>query len=263
VPLTLTVTCSPKHGPDHTVEVASQIRAHGHEVIVHIAARMVRGPRHLDTLLRKLADAGVADIFLVGGDAAEPAGPYSSALPLLEQIRTHPLAPRTIGVPAYPEGHPLVPPDALRDLLLKKSRLADYMTTQMCFDPGALVDWVTETRSAGVALPLYVGIPGLVDRRRLLEISLRVGVGTSLSFVRKHHGARHLIAGARSVTAHLYDVLSPLVGGELGIAGVHFFTFNRLVETVRFVERRAGEESAQSRPADRESASITHRTGAP
>jgi methylenetetrahydrofolate reductase (NADPH) len=50
-PAHLTVTCSPKHGLDHTVEVAARLRALGHLVTVHFAARMVRGRDHLDELL--------------------------------------------------------------------------------------------------------------------------------------------------------------------------------------------------------------------
>jgi hypothetical protein len=35
-PLTLTVTCSHKRGPDRTVELAGELRGLGHTVIVHI-----------------------------------------------------------------------------------------------------------------------------------------------------------------------------------------------------------------------------------
>jgi methylenetetrahydrofolate reductase (NADPH) len=172
-------------------------------------------------------------------------------------LRSHELAPHTIGVPAYPEGHPLIPPAVLREDLLEKGRLADYLTTQMCFDPDALLGWIEQTRAAGIAPPAYVGVPGAVDRRRLLEVSLRVGVGTSISFVRKQHGARHLFGRGRSTAAHLFDAITPEVGEALGIAGVHFFTFNRLAETVRVVAERSGEKSFRSRSGDRGSASIT------
>ncbi|MGB0095151.1 MAG: hypothetical protein WBP81_21775 [Solirubrobacteraceae bacterium] len=33
----LTVTCSPKHGPDWSVEVAGRLRALGHAVTVHLS----------------------------------------------------------------------------------------------------------------------------------------------------------------------------------------------------------------------------------
>jgi methylenetetrahydrofolate reductase (NADPH) len=226
-------------------------------MIVHIAARMVRSREHLDALLTAMAAARVRDVFLVGGDAPEPLGPYAAGLALLREMRVHELAPRTIGVPAYPEGHPQIPDRVLSEELGEKCRLADYVVTQMCFDPGAVVRWLERTREAGVELPVYVGVPGLVDRRRLLEISMRVGVGTSISYLRKQHGVHHLLGGARAAAAHLVDAIAPLIGGELGVAGLHFFTFNRLVETERFARDQAGGWSSDTRrAADRGSASI-------
>jgi methylenetetrahydrofolate reductase (NADPH) len=233
------------------------LRELGHGVIVHIAARMVRGREHLDGLLARMAERDVADVFLVGGDASEPVGSYASAVELLVDMRAHRRAPRTIGVAAYPEGHPLIADDVLRADLLQKDLLADYMTTQMCFDPGALALWLEETRGSGVGMPVYLGLPGAVDRRRLLEVSLRVGVGTSISFLRKQHGAGRLFGNVHGTTERLCDAVAPLVGGPFDVAGLHFFTFNRLVETVRLAQLRAGERSSQQhRPAERRSVAI-------
>src|ERR1700683_3168298 len=67
-PVRLTVTCSPMHGPDRTVQVASRLREAGHAVTVHVAARMVRDRAHLDLLLAGIADGGADDLFLIGGD---------------------------------------------------------------------------------------------------------------------------------------------------------------------------------------------------
>jgi methylenetetrahydrofolate reductase (NADPH) len=235
--LTLTVTCSPRHGMDATVDVACRLRELGHVVVPHVAARMIRGSEHLDGLLERMAGAGIADVYLIGGDAAQPLGPYASAVDLIGELRAHRRAPRTVGIAAYPEGHPLIDPDALADALRRKAAHADYMVTQLCFDPGVLLDWVERTREAGIDLPLYAGVPGAVDRRKLLEISLRVGVGGSVSFVRKQRGLRRLVSRPAAAAERLTDSLGPLVGGELGIAGLHFFTFNRLVETLRLAER--------------------------
>jgi methylenetetrahydrofolate reductase (NADPH) len=237
-PLTLTVTCSPRHGVDAALDVACRLRAAGHAVVLHIAARMLRGPEHLDSLLERMAAAWVTDVFLVGGDVQEPLGPYASALDVIGDLRAHPQAPRSIGVPAYPEGHPLIDTDTLARALLLKAPHADYMTTQICFDPEVILRWLEQTRAAGVQLPLFVGVPGAVDRRRLLEISLRVGVGTSVAFIRKQRGVRRLFGRPLAAAERLTAAMAPLAGGELGIAGLHFFTFNRLVETTRFVDRQ-------------------------
>ncbi len=93
-PAWLTVTCSPKHGPDLTVEVTKRLRALGHDVTPHIAARMVRDRDHLNRLLDAVADAGVHDVFVIGGDATEVEGPYSSAGELLPHVAEHPRRPR-------------------------------------------------------------------------------------------------------------------------------------------------------------------------
>ncbi len=239
-PLAITVTCSPRHGIDHSVDVAERITAHGHEAIVHLAARTVRGAGHLDELIERLAAIGVDDVFVVGGDGSEAAGPYGSALELIPLIVAHRRRPRSIGIGAYPEGHPLIDAAGLGEALAIKAPMADYMVSQLCFDPGALVTWVRRVRREGIELPLFVGLPGAVDRRRLLEVSMKVGVGTSIAFLRKQRGIRHLLGRPEDAADRLLRDLSPLVGdSELGIAGLHFYTFNRLRDTLEWESRQA------------------------
>jgi methylenetetrahydrofolate reductase (NADPH) len=244
-PVPLTVICSPRHGPDRTVAVARRLRALGHPVTVHLAARMVRDLAHLDELLAEMAQIGVEDVFLMGGDATPPHGPYSSAVELLPVICDHPLRPREIGIAGYPEGHPLIDSGSLADALERKSALASYITTQLCFEAGAVLAWVKETRERGVRLPVLVGLPGVVDRRRLLEISMRIGVGPSLAFLRKQRRLRNLLGHSRVAPDELYEDLAPwLEDRELNIAGFHYYTFNQLLDTWRWASHpaRASEE---------------------
>jgi methylenetetrahydrofolate reductase (NADPH) len=231
-PVRLTVTCSPRHGPDRSVEVARRLGEFGHKVTVHLAARMVRDRSHVDELLAAMAEARVEDVLLIGGDTTPPHGPYSSAVELLPVITENPRRPAEIGIAGYPEGHPLVDSQTLAEVLKQKSRLATYITTQLCFDPETLLDWIRETRDQGVSLPILVGTPGVVDRRRLLEVSMRIGVGPSLAFVRKQRGLRRLLASSTRTADSLYEALAPrLDDRDLNIAGVHFYTFNQLVDT--------------------------------
>lgn len=237
-PLALTVTCSPRHGPDQAVEVAARLREMGHTVTVHVAARMVRGPEHADALLGRMAEAGVTDAFVIGGDTRDPVGPYDSALGLLEHLDGHPQRPGRIGIAAYPEGHPLIDPATLSAALRAKAEIADYATTQMCFDAGVLLQWLSNARAEGLRLPVLIGLPGVVDRRRLLEISMRIGVGASLSFVRKQRGLRSLLSRGSSAD-RLFDALAPrITEPELGVAGLHYFTFNQLLDTWEWDRRK-------------------------
>jgi methylenetetrahydrofolate reductase (NADPH) len=238
--MTITVTCSPRHGIDRTVDVATRLVAHGHDAVVHLAARQVRGPGHLDELLGRIAEAGIRDVFVIGGDAPEPRGRYASAGMVLEAVAGHRPRPSRVGIAVYPEGRPLIDPPTLRRALVEKAPLADYAITQMCFDARHLVAWLAEARESGMALPVYAGVPGAVDRTRLLEISMRVGVGASVSFLRKQRGLRWLFTSPAQAAERLHAALAPLVGDPgLGLGGLHWYTFNRLDDTIRFVQGRA------------------------
>jgi methylenetetrahydrofolate reductase (NADPH) len=236
----LTVTCSPRHGPDESVAIARRLQELGHDVTVHVAARMVRDRAHLDDLLDGMAQAE-ADFFLIGGDATPPQGPWSSAVDLLPVVTEHPQRPAEIGIAGYPEGHPLIDAGTLADVLQQKSALADYITTQLCFDPEAVLAWLRDTRARGVTLPVLVGLPGVVDRRRLLEMSMRIGVGPSLSFLRKQRGLRNLLGPSRVTPDRVYDGLVPcLEDGELNIIGFHYYTFNQLDDTWEWQREKRG-----------------------
>lgn len=247
-PVTITVTCSPRHGVDHTVEVAARIAAMGHQAVVHVAARMIRDAAHFDAVLRRLAVSAIDDVFLIAGDAPEPEGPYASSGELLSILAGHSYRPGRIGIAAYPEGHPLIGDRTLDEVLRRKAELADYAVTQLCFDVRSLSEWIARTREAGTALPLYVGLPGAVDRRRLLEVSVRVGVGTSVAFLRKQRGIRQLMGRPEQAADPVYRAFAPLVGDDqTGIVGLHFFTFNRLDATLAWEAKRTIKEPGRTR----------------
>jgi methylenetetrahydrofolate reductase (NADPH) len=241
-PIRLSVTCSPKHGPDRGVEVATRLCGSGHAVTVHVAARMVRDRAHLDALLQGMADACVDDVFLIGGDAERPLGDYASAVELLSVIAEHPRRPARIGIAGYPEGHPQIADDELEAALRTKSALADYVVTQMCFDPDALQRWIERHRD----LPVFVGMPGKVNRRKLIRMSARIGVGPSVDFLRKQRGLRRLLS-RRSTADRLYEAIA-----GLDVAGFQFFTFNELEQTWEWWEKKeSGRDTEQPSGAAR------------
>mgnify|MGYP002622319929 FL=1 len=249
-PVRLTVTASPKHGEDHTVETALRLRERGHAVTIHLAARMVRDRAHLDDILAKAAAAGIDDIFVVGGDAPEPHGEYQGALDILPLIAEHRDRPPRLGIGAYPEGHPLIADDVLRDVLERKAPMADYLATQMCFDAKVVLSWLEEIRGRGIDLPAYVGIPGPVERRKLLDISLKVGVGASVRFLRKQHGIKNLFKSPEHEANQLYDAIGPVVGDpRWNVAGFHIFTFNQLTDSVAWQKERQAAVDAAAAPA--------------
>jgi methylenetetrahydrofolate reductase (NADPH) len=234
---TVTVTASPAHGIGRTVEVSERLAAAGYAVVPHLAARMLRDKDELAGAVERLRAAGVVEAFVVGGDASPPAGEFYDAAGLLEALAELPDRFPRMGVGGYPEGHPKIPADQLRQALLGKQDFADYVATQICFDAGALEDWIVAMREAGLHLPVVVGLPGVVDRRKLAEISLQTGVGQSVRYLFKH--ARQVAALVRSSR---YDPgpLARAVAARsdrpgLDIRGVHLFTFNQVEATDAWV----------------------------
>jgi methylenetetrahydrofolate reductase (NADPH) len=237
---TVTITASPKLGVDRTLDVSTALAARGFRVVPHLAARMVAGRSHLERLVDRLEGARILEVFVIGGDADPPAGDYVDAGDLLEELAglAHPFI--RVGIGGYPEGHPLIGDDRLLEALRRKQPLASHLVTQLCFDPAALASWVRDIRAAGIDLPVVVGLPGVVERRRLAEISLKAGVGASLSYLRKH--GRQLVTLARS---RRYDPtpLAEAIAGyaddpALGLHGAHLFTFNQVEATRDWVARQ-------------------------
>lgn len=236
---TVTVTASPKQGIDQTVAVSEALAAAGYEVVPHLAARMIAGREQLARIAGRLRAAGIEEAFVVGGDATPPAGDYADAAALLEDLAALPHPFARLGIAGYPEGHPLIPAARLLEALRSKQQYASYIATQLCFDAEALARWIRGLRAAGIELPVIVGLPGVVGRRKLAEISLQAGVGVSLRYLVRH--GRQVTALARS---RLYDptTLTRAVAGHLeepglGIAGAHLFTFNQVEATHSWVER--------------------------
>ncbi|WP_223913463.1 methylenetetrahydrofolate reductase [Arthrobacter sp. NicSoilC12] len=198
VPLTttLTVTCLPHHGIERTMRTAVQLGVLGYTVIPHLAARTLHDRAELTGILRDCDAAGIREVFVIGGDRKQPAGPYESALPLLEDIAQYTGGLMRAGIAGYPEGHPSAGPVEVLDALLAKQHLASHVVTQMCFAPEKILDYAALLRREGVELPIWAGVAGSVPRTKLVSLATQIGVGSSLKFLsRKGPLARKLLSG--------------------------------------------------------------------
>lgn len=245
----VSITCSPTLGIENTLALAEDLLGQGFRVVPHLAARLVAGEAHLKRVLRRLEEGGLRDVFIVGGDAKTPVGPFASGLELLEAMSRLGSGLERVGVPAYPEGHPIVAREELMRALLAKGQFASYAVTQICFDPEKVLGWLAEARERGMELPVYVGVPGVVDRKKLLRISLKIGLGDSVRFLSKQTGLAGRLLRPRGYSPDaLIEVLSPYVGDpEYGIRGFHINTFNHVSETERWrlgMLRSANDEGA-------------------
>lgn len=227
------ITCSPTHGVDATLELTGRVVRRGFRVVPHVAAKSVRDHGHLRDIVRRLADLGVDSLFVPGGDARHPLGPYATAAQLLQDLAAldHPF--RHIGVAAHPEGHPSVDPETLLLELAAKQAVANYLVTQMCFDASVLAAWLRMIRGRGITMTAWIGLPGVFDRAALLAASLRIGVGASLRLLRDRGRLIGRLFGPKVYRpdAFLHELAPQLADPAQRIAGFHIFCFNRVEQS--------------------------------
>lgn len=234
--MTVTITASPKRGIEATADLAIELAARGRRVVPHIAARLIEDRPHLFSLVQRLLDSGVDELFVIGGDG-KPRGEFRDSLGVLAALEAEGITGLTVGIAGYPEGHPLITDATLVEVLLAKQRFASYVTTQMCFDPAAISRWIEEVRDLGVTLPVHIGITGVVAVSRLLSLGSRIGVGASLRFLTRHRGLWRRLSSRRYSPEELLWPLAPTVAAEgSGIIGLHVYTFNQVDATERWRE---------------------------
>src|ERR687889_1594658 len=236
------VTCSPTKGIESTLLFSERLLQRGFRVVPHIAARLVADGVHLQKILRWFDEHGLREIHVIGGDAREPVGPYASAFELLEAMSRLEHDIEVVGIGGYPEGHPLIDDEELDRALLDKQPFASYVVTQLCFDPDAILGWISSVRHKGIRLPVYVGLPGVVDRKKLLQVSLKVGVGDSARFLKKKTGLVGMLLKPGGYSPdELVERLAPYAGDEhYDIAGLHLYTFNQVESTAKWRQRMLG-----------------------
>jgi len=224
----VSVTASPAKGIEATIALCEQLQAAGFRAVPHLSARMIRDRAHLVDVIAWLEGAGVDRAFVVGGDAKEP-GDYPDGLALLRGMAEigHPLS--EIGIPAYPQGHPFIADGPILEALRAKASFASYMTTQLCFDPGAIASWIAARRAEGITLPVHVGVPGVAEPQKLLAISARIGVADTHRFLVKN--VRFVTKLVRSGGFYrpdgLLEGLAPhLADRGADIVDFHMYTFN-------------------------------------
>ncbi len=239
----VSMTCSPAKSIEATLDATATLIAAGHNVTPHLAARMVQSADHLAEIHGRLVEIGVREIFVVAGDA-DPPGCFFDAIEFIDALLTlddaNGIEHRQIdhiGYTSYPDSHPLISADALHDALHRKQQMilssgrTAHVTTQMCFSADQIRSWLRRERAAGLTVPVHLGIPGVIDKTKLMTMGVRLGVGTSLRYLSKNRKALGKMMTQRSFEPD--QLLRPLAGdvAALGIEGIHLYTFNQVAAT--------------------------------
>ena len=217
------------------IAAARALRKAGLEAVIHVAARRVRAAGDLQELLAGLrGEADVKRLLVIGGDV-EALGPFPDALSVIQKGRLREAGIEEIGIGAYPEGHPRIPPARLEAALDEKiaagaaQGLRVHIVSQFSFSPERILAWLTQLRACGIARPIKVGMAGPTSVPALFRYAKRCGVAASL---------RGLASGAAaSLVGHVGPdrIIETLTAAEgLGDIAAHYFSFGGAVETARY-----------------------------
>jgi methylenetetrahydrofolate reductase (NADPH) len=228
----VTVTASGAKGLEATLLLAEAFAKHGYVAVPHLAARMIHDRRELTEIRERLDDVGISRIFVPGGDV-DPVGDYADAFSLLEDLHTLDKPFEQVGITGYPETHPKITDDLTVQSMWDKRRHATHVVSNLTFDAGAIKAWVGRMRARGITRPLLLGLPGPVDRAKLLTMATKIGVGESTRFLAKHKGTFLRLAAPGGYTGESFLMSCAAVAAkpESLIEGLHVFTFNQIAET--------------------------------
>jgi methylenetetrahydrofolate reductase (NADH) len=244
--VTITVTASPTKGLAATLDLTERLIGRGYRVVPHLAARMIGGRHELESVAERMVAAGVTDVFCPAGDADPPAGDYLGSVALLEDLSAMGSPFPRVGVTGYPESHPAIADDITIQSMWDKRRHATYIVSNLCFDARTLDKWVKRMRTRGIDLPLYIGMPGPVERAKLLAMSTKIGVGQSVRFLKSHASSFARIAAPGGYNPDKF--VSSLAGltrdPSNNVVGLHLFTFNQVAATADWRQGLLGEKAS-------------------
>jgi methylenetetrahydrofolate reductase (NADPH) len=234
--VTITITASPRRGMQPTIRLAETLSRQGYRTVPHLSARLIRDRSELSEILAAVKEMGGTDVFVIAGDAREPAGEFPDSVSLLEAMAQAGAGVRDIGISGYPESHSFIDDDMTIQAMWDKRKMATYIVSNLCFDPKLLKKWVARVRRRKVELPIQIGMAGVTDPAKLMRVSTRIGIADSAHFLRGHSNwlLRMLRPGGYDPERFVGALLPVLAAADRKVTGLHVFTFNEIEPTERW-----------------------------
>jgi len=224
---------------DMRVTASKAVRDMGFIPVPHISARRLKSQDQLEEFLGRLQEVGATDsVFAVGGDPAEPEGPYPDSLSVIQTGLLQKYGVKEVSIAGYPEGHPDIATDILwrhledKSAALKEQGLDATILTQFAFDADPVLSWVNGVRGRGIESTIRIGTPGPAGIKRLINFARRFGVGANAMIVKKYGFSLTNLMGTAGPDKFVTD-LSALLAADpaSGEVKLHFYTFGGLKAT--------------------------------
>ena len=224
---------------DRTIRIASEISLHTKIPTVAHLTCVGSTKDELVEILAKYRQAGIVNILALRGDpVGGPRAPWATTpggfdhADQLVSLAAE-LGGFTIGVAAFPDGHPASNGDFDRDidvLLEKERRGATFATTQFFFEAQRWIDLVEKLQARGSSMPVIPGILPVTNVKQLNRMAELTGtpIPSSLSerFAKVEDNPEDVRKwGVEIATQLSQDLL------DAGAAGIHFYTMNTSTAT--------------------------------
>jgi methylenetetrahydrofolate reductase (NADPH) len=186
--------------------------------------------------------AGVHDVLALRGDPKEgpraPWTPTTGGLTYAGELvaLARDLGDFSIGVAAFPEGHPSaasLDADA-RVLVAKAEAGAEFAVTQLFFRSSDYAGLVERVRALGCDIPILPGIMPITNLRQVARMAELSGADLPDEVAARFDGATEPADVRRVGVAVATELCEELL--EAGAPGLHFFTLNRSRATLEIFE---------------------------
>ncbi len=228
---------------DRTIRIAAHLTAHtGIPTVAHLTC-VGSTEAELEEILDQYKAAEISTILALRGDpAGGPGAPWLSTpggLDHAEQL-VNMAAKRgdfTIGVGAFPDGHPASHGDFAQDVatLIRKEALgATFATTQFFFDIDAYKKLVSALAKAGSELRIIAGVLPVTNVKQLTRIAELGGTPVPKQIAERFAEIATDDAAVVQLGIEIASELCTQLMNE-NVSGIHFYTMNKASATEAIV----------------------------
>jgi methylenetetrahydrofolate reductase (NADPH) len=235
------LTAVPGRDPTELVATAIALAEAGLTPVPHVAARHYPDMKAIDRLLTRLsAEAGVSKIMLIGGDTATPAGSVADAHQVIESGVLQKNGIRQIGLPAFPDGHPVLSDEEVECSLVTKLAAAQsgglepVIVTQFCFEIAPILRWLAWLRDRGLNAPARIGFAGPTSLMTWLNYARKCGVRASAEALAKRSGLMKQAFRTVAPDPLIRAIAEATAHERYGDVAPHIFSFGGVAATARW-----------------------------
>jgi methylenetetrahydrofolate reductase (NADPH) len=167
----------------------------GMDPMPHIPARIIHNTGELEDWVKEYSSLGVDQSLLLAGNGKTPKGELFNSIQLLESGTFEKYAFKKIQIAGHPEGNRDIDKDGSLEKTInalkakqkfgQNTKLQIGITTQFCFDPQPVIQWLEVLESEQIDLPISLGLAGPTRLQSLIKYAIMCGVGPSISVLKK------------------------------------------------------------------------------